>query len=108
MIGIAIGGAVLVVALVVLATVLSSIFGDVGGPLNKDELGLNAPGSSTTTKAADTGVVKPVKATVFSPGGEADNPEMAAMAIDGSPGRRGPRTPTATRCRSPASRTEWG
>jgi putative peptidoglycan lipid II flippase len=86
LIGIAIGGAVLVVALVVLATVLSSIFGDVGGPLNKDELGLNAPGSSTTTKAADTGVVKPVKATVFSPGGEADNPEMAAMAIDGSPG----------------------
>jgi len=86
LIGIAIGGAVLGVALVVLATVLSSIFGDVGGPLNKDELGLNARGSSTTTKAADTGVVKPVKATVFSPGGEADNPEMAAMAIDGSPG----------------------
>ena len=29
--------------------------------------------------------MKPVKATVFSPGGEADNPELAAMAIDGNP-----------------------
>ena len=36
-------------------------------------------------RAPRTGVVKPVKATVFSPGGEADNPEMAAMAIDGNP-----------------------
>jgi putative peptidoglycan lipid II flippase len=86
MIGVAVGGGVLVIALVVLATVLSSVFGDVGGPLNKDQLGLNAPSESTTTEAADTGVVKPVKATVFSPGGEADNPDTAAMAIDGSPG----------------------
>ena len=82
-IGIAVGGAILVIALVVLATVLSSIFGDVGGPLDKDDLGLNAP--TSTTEAADTGVVKPVRAAVFSPGGEADNPDMAAMAIDGNP-----------------------
>jgi putative peptidoglycan lipid II flippase len=83
-IGIAIGGAILVIALVVLATVLSSIFGDVGGPLNKDELGLNAP-SSSTSAPVDTDVVKPVKAAVFSPGGEADNPADAGLAIDGNP-----------------------
>jgi putative peptidoglycan lipid II flippase len=30
-------------------------------------------------------MVKPVSATVFSPGGEADNPGEAAQAIDGNP-----------------------
>jgi putative peptidoglycan lipid II flippase len=89
MIGLAAGGAVIVVALIVLASVLNHIFGDVGGGLNKDELGLNAPSSSTTatTGSAPSGsVVKPVKATVFSPEGEADNPSQAGQAIDGNPG----------------------
>jgi putative peptidoglycan lipid II flippase len=83
-IGVSVGAAILVVALVVLATVLSRMFGDVGGPLDKQQLGLNSP-SSSTTGAADTTVVKPVRATVFSPGGEADNPGQASQAIDGNP-----------------------
>jgi len=82
-IGLSVGAGVLVIALVVLATVLSQIFSDVGGPLQGDELGLNAP--TSTTENADSDVVKPVSATVFSPGGEADNPADAALAIDGNP-----------------------
>jgi putative peptidoglycan lipid II flippase len=83
-IGVSVGAVVLVVALVVLATVLSRVFGDVGGPLQGDELGLNDP-SSSTSSTADGSVVKPLRATVFSPGGEADNPDAASQAIDGSP-----------------------
>lgn len=81
-IGVSAGVLVLVVALVVLASVLSNIFGDVGGSLDEG-LGLNAPSSSA--EAADTTDVKPVRATVFSPGGEADNPQDAGLAIDGNP-----------------------
>jgi putative peptidoglycan lipid II flippase len=83
-IGVSVGAVILVVALVVLATVLSRVFGDVGGPLQGDELGLNNP-SSSTSSTADGSVVKPLRATVFSPGGEADNPDAASQAIDGSP-----------------------
>jgi putative peptidoglycan lipid II flippase len=83
LIGAAVAGAILVVALIVLATVLRGVFGDVGGSLDKDELGLNAPSSSTTSEPS-SGTVKPVRATVFSPGGEADNPADAGNAIDGS------------------------
>jgi putative peptidoglycan lipid II flippase len=85
-IGIGVGGAIIVVALLVLASVLSRMFGDVGG-LDKDQLGLNAPSeSSSASGSAPAGsVVKPVGATVFSPGGEADNPGEAAQAIDGNP-----------------------
>ena len=82
-IGMSVGAVILVIALIVLATVLSRMFGDVGGPLAGDELGLNNPPSSSST--ANTGVVKPVRATVFSPGGEADNPDAASQAIDGNP-----------------------
>ena len=46
MIGLGVGGAIIVVALIVLASVLSRIFGDVGGGLGGDQLGLNAPSSS--------------------------------------------------------------
>jgi len=85
-IGIGGGAAIIVVALLVLASVLSRMFGDVGG-LDKDQLGLNAPSeSSSTSGSAPAGsMVKPVSATVFSPGGEADNPSQAAQAIDGNP-----------------------
>ena len=41
LIGVGAGLAVIVVALLVLASVVSKIFGNVGGGLNKDELGLN-------------------------------------------------------------------
>ncbi|KUI07627.1 murein biosynthesis protein MurJ, partial [Mycolicibacterium acapulense] len=85
MIGLGVGGAIVVVALVVLATVLSRIFGDVGDGLGGDRLGLNDP---TTTESAEgsTGsgnVVKPTAVSVFSPEGEADAPSDAPKAIDG-------------------------
>nr|WP_084294439.1 murein biosynthesis integral membrane protein MurJ [Mycolicibacterium flavescens] len=84
MIGLGVGGAIIVVALVVLATVLSNIFGDVGDGLGGDRLGLNDP---TTSESADSGAagnaVKPVAVTVFSPEGEADAPSLAGLAIDG-------------------------
>jgi putative peptidoglycan lipid II flippase len=85
LIGAAVATSILVIALIVLATVLRGVFGDVGGPLNKDELGLNAPSSSSSTASPGGATVKPVKATVFSPGGEADNPADAGNAIDGNP-----------------------
>ncbi|MGK2869527.1 MAG: murein biosynthesis integral membrane protein MurJ [Mycobacterium sp.] len=81
-IGLAVGGVVVVVALVVLATVLSRIFGDVGGGLDRDELGLNNP---TSTSEGAANVIKPVRATVYSPEGEADAPADAGLAIDGNP-----------------------
>ncbi len=84
-VGLSVGGAIIVVALIVLATVLSSIFGDVGG-FSKDELGLNAPNTSAEGGGGGGGgsTIKPVKATVFSPEGEADAPDQAGLAIDGS------------------------
>jgi putative peptidoglycan lipid II flippase len=83
MVGLGVGGAIIVVALIVLASVLSRIFGDVGG-LGGDQLGLNSPSSSA--QPSDSGnVVKPVRATVFSPEGEADAPDEAPLAIDGNP-----------------------
>ncbi|WP_343600262.1 murein biosynthesis integral membrane protein MurJ [Mycobacterium sp.] len=87
LIGVGVGVAIIAVALVALASVLSRIFGDVSG-LDKNELGLNAPPSSTTSgggTAATGRTVKPLRATVFSPEGEADNPGQADLAIDGNP-----------------------
>jgi putative peptidoglycan lipid II flippase len=87
MIGLGVGGAIIIVALIVLASVLKGIFGDVGGGLGGDQLGLNAP---TTAEQGNSGsgtgnAVKPVRVTVFSPEGEADAPDEAAKAIDGNP-----------------------
>jgi putative peptidoglycan lipid II flippase len=85
-IGAVAAGSILIVALIVLATVLRGVFSDVGGSLDKDELGLNAPTSSSAGgNNQGAAAVKPVKATVFSPGGEADNPADAGLAIDGNP-----------------------
>jgi putative peptidoglycan lipid II flippase len=80
------GAAIIVVALLVLASVLSRMFGDVGG-LDKDRLGLNAPSQSSNSSGSPAAgdMVKPMSATVFSPGGEADNPGQAGLAIDGNP-----------------------
>ncbi|CRZ17237.1 murein biosynthesis integral membrane protein MurJ [Mycolicibacterium neworleansense] len=90
-IGISVGAAIILVALVVMASVLNSIFGDVGGGLNRDELGLNSPSGNTeetqdNSSAATGSTVKPVRATVFSPEGEADSPATAGQAIDGNTG----------------------
>jgi putative peptidoglycan lipid II flippase len=84
MIGLGVGGAIIVVALIVLASVLSRIFGNVGGGLGGDELGLNSPSSSAQPSGSGN-VVKPVRATVFSPEGEPDAPGAAPLAIDGNP-----------------------
>ncbi|MGV9798395.1 murein biosynthesis integral membrane protein MurJ [Mycobacterium sp. NPDC003449] len=86
-IGLTAGAAIIVVALVVLATVLSRIFGDVGDGLGGDQLGLNAPSSESEpeSQTATGATVKPVRATVFSPEGEADSPSQAPLAIDGNP-----------------------
>jgi putative peptidoglycan lipid II flippase len=84
LIGLGVGGAIILVALVVLASVLSSIFGDVGDGLGGDELGLNAPSTSEGGDGSSGNTVKPVRATVFSPEGEADAPEAAPLAIDGN------------------------
>jgi putative peptidoglycan lipid II flippase len=85
MIGLGVGGAIIVVALIVLASVLSRIFGDVGGGLGGDELGLNAPTTSAEGGDSSSGkTVKPVRVTVFSPEGEPDAPDQAALAIDGN------------------------
>jgi putative peptidoglycan lipid II flippase len=93
-IGVSVGAAIIGVALLVLASVLSRIFGDVGGGLGGDQLGLNAPttsaqggggGSSSSGNSTSTGqVVKPLRATVFSPEGEADAADQAGLAIDGN------------------------
>ncbi|MGA5543237.1 murein biosynthesis integral membrane protein MurJ [Mycobacterium sp. NPDC051198] len=88
-IGVSVGAAIILVALLVLASVLNSIFGDVGGGLNRDELGLNAPSENSeqtqdNSSAATGSTVKPVRATVFSPEGEADSPATAGQAIDGN------------------------
>ncbi len=88
MIGIGAAAAVILVALLVLASVLGKVFGNLGGGLDKDQLGLNAPtstSSDTAGGAAQGNMVKPVKATVFSPGGDADEPDQAGLAIDGNP-----------------------
>ncbi|MFV8048354.1 murein biosynthesis integral membrane protein MurJ [Mycobacterium sp. 48b] len=88
-IGISVAAGIILVALLVMASVLNSIFGDVGGGLNRDELGLNAPSSNgeetqDNSSAATGSTVKPVRATVFSPEGEADSPATAGQAIDGN------------------------
>jgi len=77
-----------VVALLVLAWALKGMFGDVNnGTINAPAIGAKVPGSSgSTSQATAPGkFVKPLKATVFSPGGGADNPDKANLAIDGDP-----------------------
>lgn len=85
-IGLTAGAVVVIVAVVLLATVLSRIFGDVGDGLGGDALGLNDPTTSQEETAGPTATgsaLDPVSATVFSPGGGADAPELADLAIDG-------------------------
>lgn len=85
LIGGGIAAAILVIALVVMASLLGRLFGDGGGSgIKGDRLGLNT--TTTSAGAAATGgVVKPVAATVFSPEGGADAPDLAELAIDGDP-----------------------
>jgi putative peptidoglycan lipid II flippase len=86
LIGVGVGGAILLVALLVLASVLKGIFGDVGGGLDKQQLGLNSQRPTSSGAPTPGNVVKPVGVTVFSPGGGADSPESAGKAITGAAG----------------------
>jgi putative peptidoglycan lipid II flippase len=86
LIGVGVGGAVLLVALLVLASVLRGIFGDVGGGLDKQQLGLNSQHPTSSGAPTPGNVVKPVGVTVFSPGGGADSPETAGKALTGASG----------------------
>jgi putative peptidoglycan lipid II flippase len=90
------GAAIILVALIVLASTLSRFVGnsDTRVSLDKDQLGLNASPTApalptvTPTQAAAAGggvLVKPVQAVVFSPGGAPDSPETAGLAIDDNP-----------------------
>ena len=111
LIGVGAGAVIIVVALLVLASVVSKIFGNVGGGLNKDELGLNGRASSSSSSPAASpagSLVKPTKATVFSPDGEADNPGQAGKAIDGDPSTAWQTDIYPTPSRSPASRRASG
>jgi putative peptidoglycan lipid II flippase len=83
LIGVGVGLAALVAVLLVLAAAVSRIFGHLGGDLNRPQLGLNTP--TTSISAATGDLMKPNKATVFSPDGEADNAGQAGQAIDGDP-----------------------
>ena len=83
MVALVAGAAVLIVALIVLASILGRVFGDVSGGLKGEQLGLNTTTSQSSPPSGS--VVKPTGALVFSPGGDADNPSMAGLAIDGDP-----------------------
>jgi putative peptidoglycan lipid II flippase len=88
LIGLGAAGAIILVALLVMATVLGKVFGNLGGGLDKDRLGLNGPSSTASAspgEATPGNLVRPVKATVFSPEGDADEPDRAGLAIDGKP-----------------------
>ncbi|OBF92981.1 murein biosynthesis protein MurJ [Mycobacterium sp. 852002-51163_SCH5372311] len=90
LIGIGAAAVVIVVTLLVIAQLVNKIFGGVGGGFSKEELGLNTPSSATSSAPAGSApagsVIKPTRATVFSPGGEADSPGTAGNVIDGNAG----------------------
>lgn len=95
MVGVGVGAVILVVALVVLASALNHIFGDVTSDFEREGLGLNSPASDSSEPASATPgtTVEPLRATVFSPGGDADAPGQAEKAVDGN---RGTAWPTDT------------
>ena len=75
-------GAIILVALLLLASTLKGCFADIQ-PFNPRGFGAGEP---STSESAPGRIVKPVKVAVFSPGGQApDHPELAKLAIDGDP-----------------------
>jgi putative peptidoglycan lipid II flippase len=87
--GVGVGAAVIAVAVLTLASVLNHAFNTTSPGLNASRLGIAVPSISQSSSPSPLGVgsagapVKPVQATVFSPGGDADNPDQAGQAIDG-------------------------
>jgi hypothetical protein len=93
--------AVILVGLISFATTVSRVVGtvDTTAKMNADKLGLQTtlpmPSPSLASAspapraapppAGPAGTVKPVKASVFSPGGGPDSPDKAGLAIDGDP-----------------------
>ncbi len=87
--------AVILLVLMNFATTISRIVGtfDTNATLDANKLGLQTtppmPASpsplAATPPVGPAGTVKPLKASVFSPGGSADSPNSAGMAIDGDP-----------------------
>jgi putative peptidoglycan lipid II flippase len=84
LVGLIVGGAILVVALLVLAWALKGLFGEVGvgTTINAPAIGANSATPGASPSVTD---VKPIRATVFSPEGGADSPGSAGLAIDGNP-----------------------
>ena len=87
LIGLAAGAAAIVAVVLLAAAALSRIMGPgITGISLEDRLGLHGSAPPPAPAAAGRSlVVKPVKATAFSPRGEADNPQSAGLAIDGDP-----------------------
>lgn len=87
LIGGAVGAAILLLALWLVA---DTLIGGVGGKgLDEGSLGLSTVHSGSSSSSESNGpstVVKPTAVTVFSPGGGADNPQSAAKAISGTAG----------------------
>lgn len=87
LIGGAVGAAILLLALWLVA---DTLIGGVGGRgLDEGSLGLSTVHSGSASSSESSGpsnVVKPVAVTVFSPGGGADNPQSASKAISGTSG----------------------
>ena len=89
LVGIALGAAVVAVMLLV-ASALSHFVGNGTAGVSlatEDKLGIHPTVSpALAAPASHSATIKPVRATVFSPGGGADNPQSAGLAIDGDPG----------------------
>src|SRR5262249_15026003 len=92
-----IAAAVILVVLMTFANTISRIVStvDTDATINENKLGFQTTSptpfrspmsaSPAPPPAAHTGTVKPLKASVFSPGGAPDNPNSARLAIDGDP-----------------------
>ena len=91
--GVGVGAAVIAVAVLMLASVLNHALNTTSGGLNASRLGIAVPSISQGPSPSPLGVgapgapVKPMRATVFSPGGDGDNPDQADQAIDGDPAK---------------------
>jgi putative peptidoglycan lipid II flippase len=91
--GVGVGAAVIAVSVLMLASVLNHALNTTSRGLNASRLGIAVPSISQSSSPSPLGVgaagapVKPVKAMVFSPGGDADNPDQADQAIDGDPAK---------------------
>jgi putative peptidoglycan lipid II flippase len=81
LIGLGVVGAVVVVATLLAAALFNGFNDDFTS--TQDKLGLN-PSTSASAPAGPGNAVKPIRATVFSPGGGPDNPGSAELAIDGN------------------------